>query len=401
MGTETRPERADVGRVEEALENELVALRRELHRHPELAGNEARTAALVAERLRGAGLTVTTGVGGHGVVATVEGSEPGRTIAFRADVDAVPTDERPGLDFASEALGAAHLCGHDLHTAVGVGLGVVLARAAARGELAGRVVLIFQPAEEALAGARAMLDDGVLSVAGGAGIDEIHAYHCGPLPVGAVAVGPGYGFPGIDWFRVELTGDDAAARAAAVVAAVRRLGTVGFPDSDEAFERLAEELSVPDGPHATFVLTDADVDDRPGTAVVRGWFRAWPDSRYAELRAELGAVARDADARLTFDGEPFPGMVNAVEPSVAFGDHVRGAFGDAAVEVLHAAYPFNGEDFALFLHALPGAMHILGVANPAEGLNGVPHHPGFGADERAIAFGVEAMAGFLVARASG
>jgi metal-dependent amidase/aminoacylase/carboxypeptidase family protein len=94
-------------------------------------------------------------------------------------------------------------------------------------------------------------------------------------------------------------------------------------------------------------------------------------------------------------------MVNAVEPSVAFGEHVRGALGDEAVEVLHAAYPFNGEYFALFLHRVPGAMHLLGVADPAAGLNGLPHHPGFGADERAIAFGVEAMAGFLATRTAG
>jgi metal-dependent amidase/aminoacylase/carboxypeptidase family protein len=298
--------------------------------------------------------------------------------------------------------GAAHVCGHDVHTAVGVGLGVVLARAAERGELAGRVVLIFQPAEEALTGAQAMLDAGVLSLAGGS-IDEIHAYHCGPLDVGTVGIWPEFGFPGIDWFRIELTGDDAADRAAAVVAAVRRLGTLGFPDSDEAFTRLAEELSVPDGPHTTFVLTDAHVEDRTGAMAVRGWFRTWPDSRFAELRTRLAGIAEDAgeDARLTFDGDPFPGMVNAVEPSVAFGEHVRAALGEEAVEVVHAAYPFNGEDFALFLHAVPGAMHLLGVADPAAGLNGLPHHPGFAADERAIAFGVEAMAGFLAARAAG
>jgi metal-dependent amidase/aminoacylase/carboxypeptidase family protein len=150
------------------------------------------------------------------------------------------------------------------------------------------------------------------------------------------------------------------------------------------------------------VLTSADVETQPGGAVVRAWFRAWPDSRYAELRAEVGAVVDGAgeDARLVFDGEPFPGMVNAVGPSLAFGEHVRATLGDDDVVVLHAAYPFNGEDFALFLHRVRGAMVLLGVANPAEGLNGLPHHPEFGADEGAIAIGVEAMAGFLVSRAT-
>ena len=387
--------------LDQALADELVALRRELHRHPELAGHEARTAALVAERLRRAGLAVTTGVGGHGVVAVAKGSRPGRTLAFRADMDAVATDEAPGADFASEVPGAAHLCGHDLHTAIGVGIGVVLAREARRGGLAGRVVLVFEPAEEALVGARAMLDDGVLSLVDGP-IEEIHAYHCAPIPVGTFGIAPAFGFPGIDGFRIELTGEDVAERAARVATAVRGLGTLGFPDSEAAVERLVEEMAVPDGPYATFVLAVAQVEEQPPGAVVLGWLRAWPDSRYPELRAALGAVARDAgpDARLVFDGEPFPGMVNAVGPSRAFGEHVRGVLGDGAVKVLHAAYPFNGEDFALFLQQLPGALHHLGVADPAAGLNGLPHHPAFGADERAIAVGVEAMAGFLASRAT-
>lgn len=388
--------------VDRELADELVALRRDLHRHPDLAGHEERTAALVAKRLRAAGLTVRTGVGGHGVVAVVEGTRPGRTIAFRADTDAVATDELPGPDPVSEVPGAAHVCGHDVHTAVGVGIGEVLAHAAARGELAGRVVLVFQPAEEALAGARAMLDDGVLTAAGDP-VEEIYAYHCGPLLSGTFGIAPGFGFPGIDWFTVELAGPGAAGRAAVVAEGVRRLATLGFPESEAAFEQLGDELLTPDGPHASFVLAGAEVGDRPDGAVVRAWLRTWPDSRFAELRGELDALVRaaDPDARLVFPGDPFPGMVNDVAPSLAFGEHVRATRGDDALVVLHAAYPFNGEDFALFLHRVPGAMFFLGVADPEHGLNGLPHHPGFRADESAIALGVDTMASFLAGRTAG
>lgn len=168
---------ASIDKAAAEIEEETIWLRREIHRHPELAGNERRTSALVAERLQAAGLSVSTGVGGHGVVAVLEGSGPGPTLGFRADMDAVDAPESPDAEFASLVPGAAHLCGHDLHTAIGVGLARVLARR--RDRINGRVVFLFQPAEETLAGARAMLADGVFDQVAP---QEVYALHCSPCP---------------------------------------------------------------------------------------------------------------------------------------------------------------------------------------------------------------------------
>ncbi|MFJ5774529.1 M20 family metallopeptidase [Streptomyces sp. NPDC093094] len=383
-----------IDEVAARIDGELVGLRRALHRCPELAGGERRTAALVAERLRAAGLAVTTGVGGHGVVAVLSGAGPGPTVAYRADMDAVDEDEQYAGEFASQVPGAAHLCGHDLHTAIGVGIAEVLAQL--RERLNGKVVLLFQPAEETLAGARAMLEDGVLERTAP---QEIYALHCGPLPVGTLAVMPGTGLPGQDRFRIELSGSAAGDAGKRLTDLIDGFSTIRHPQSPGEFQQLLEDLRTPDGPLERFVFARSQLTWTDERAEVRAWLRAWPDSRYAEIRDELrSAVDALPDARITFQGPPFPAMVCSPELSEAAAAHLRGVLGAHAVMVQHAAFPFNGEDFALFLQRLPGAMFILGVADPEAGLNGIPHSPDFAADETAIGVGVRSMAGFLSSR---
>ncbi|MFI7107131.1 M20 family metallopeptidase [Nonomuraea sp. NPDC050227] len=337
-------------------DDDLIELRREIHRHPEPAGQERRTAALVAAALREAGLEVRTGVGGHGVVAILDAGD-GPAIGYRADLDAVAV---PG--------GADHLCGHDVHTAIGVGV----ARALARERPPGRAVFFFQPAEETCEGARAMIADGAMDPVPPR---EVYALHCAPLPTGTFAVAPGFGHPGQDVFRIEGLSPAAARRFEALVA---DLSTVTPPATPEEMAQLEADLQTPDGPLATFVYAQVHREHD----AVQGWVRAWPDSRYDDIRALLRA---EAGSRLRFL-DHHPSSVNSPEHARAGARHL-----DALL--LHASYPFNGEDFGLFLERAPGAMFFFGV-----GEQGVPHDPDFVPDERAIALGVEAMAGFLRAR---
>jgi metal-dependent amidase/aminoacylase/carboxypeptidase family protein len=136
-----------------------VDFRRDLHRHPELSGEESRTADVIAARLRSFGLVVQTGVGGYGVVGVLTGNRPGPLVAFRADMDAVRSTASDPVEFASTVPGVRHICGHDLHVTVAVALASALSSVQA--DLAGSVMFIFQPAEERATGARAMLDDGL------------------------------------------------------------------------------------------------------------------------------------------------------------------------------------------------------------------------------------------------
>ncbi|MFE4589582.1 M20 metallopeptidase family protein [Streptomyces laurentii] len=371
------------------LERALTELRRDLHQHPEIPGQEQRTAAVVAGKLRAAGLTVTTGVGGHGVVGVLRGARPGRTVAYRADMDAVPPTDIVGTGPAP-----AHVCGHDIHTTVGIGVAQVLARL--RHRLSGTVVFLFQPAEEALSGARALIGTGVLERLG---IEEIHALHCGPFPVGRFAVTSGYGLPGQDKAEVTLSGPDALDDARRLAADLGALATVSVPQTPADLERHVADVETPDGPLARFVALRA----RAQEATVSASYRCWPPDRYAEVRADIRRMSlRYAGAATRFPSEPFPAMVCPEREGDLLARHLRRTAGEDAVVELHAAFPFNGEDFALYLDRIPGTYTFLGVrAHGAPITTSYPHYPDFTPDERAIGVGVKAMAGWLAERTRG
>ena len=369
-----------VDEVANRLDRQLIALRRDIHRHPEAAGQVGRTADIVARQLRGAGLTVTTGVGGHGVVAVLTGARRGRTVAYRADMDAVPPSDQ--IEGGPEV---AHLCGHDLHTTIGVGAALVLARL--REQLAGTVVFVFQPAEEALSGARAMLADGVFDRVRPA---EIHALHCGPFPVGQFVTTAGFGLPGQDRGLVSLTSADAAAELAADIAA---LGTVARPVTSADLERVVAEIQEPDGPLSRFVFMQA----QPAGTDVRISYRCWPEHRYAEVREQVRRLAQSYGASaVSFPDDPFPAMVCPPREGQALARHLRRTLGDDRTVALHAALPYSGEDYALFLDESPGTFTFLGVRRPGADIKtAYPHFGAFNPDERAIGYGVRTMAGWL------
>jgi amidohydrolase len=388
------------GLIDEAaagFEDELIALRRTVHRQPELAGHEEKTAALVAERLQAAGLEVSTGVGGHGVVGVLDGAGSGSTIAYRSDMDAVLMSEESGSEFRSQVAGVGHLCGHDIHTAVGVGVARVLAHV--RDRLNGRVIFYFQPAEETLAGAQAMIDDGILE---GTLPAEIYALHCAHIEVGTFAVMPGVGLPGHDNFDLRVHGPHASDKVRRLTSAVEALSTVTMPSTPEEHQHLLTEMQLENGPLGRFVFAGAQHEDSSQTNV-RGWVKAWPHDSYADIRERIVGLVREicgpeALDHLTFRERIFPAMVSSPDLSLAAAHFFRATIASEAVTELRACFPFNGEDFALFLDRIPGAMFFLGVANRSAGIDGIVHTPTFAADERAIGIGTRAMAGWLATR---
>ncbi|WP_427919182.1 M20 metallopeptidase family protein [Streptomyces sp. cg40] len=386
------------------LAEELIELRREIHRRPELAGEERETAGLVAEQLRAAGLEVTTGVGGHGVVAVLDGSANGPTVAYRADMDAVDATRnvlpfpRSGRvhdeGFASRVPGVAHLCGHDLHTAIGVGVARTLARSS--DQVRGRLVFVFQPAEEPLQGARAMLDTGLVQEFAPR---EFYALHCSPFPTGTIAVSPGYGLPGLDQVRIVVPGGEDA--AAAVAAEVAELGTVGFPQNLAEYHAGFNALLDPDVAASNQESVSVATWTEPGSggqSVAGILLRVWPQERLPEVRAQVAQVAAAAGGHVEFQDAPFPALVNSAQLSTAAGNYLSTALGPESVLWARASWPYNCEDFALFLNEAPGTQLYLGVADTESGINGAPHSPEFAADERAIGHGVRAMTGLLTHR---
>jgi metal-dependent amidase/aminoacylase/carboxypeptidase family protein len=363
----------------------LISIRRDIHRHPELSGEEERTSTLVAERLRSLGLEVSTGIGGHGVVGILEGGKPGPVVAYRADMDAVRDASPDAVPFRSVVPGVRHICGHDIHTTVA--LGVAEALAAVRDELRGTVKFVFQPAEENIRGARAMIADGVLE---NPAPQAIFAVHTAPLEVGQIGYVEGLGLPGLDIVTVRVSGgDDPGAAARAIAELVSGVSTVGPPGSG--------------GPVGDdFIWANASARPDPGGEgwVVRGSVKASSDAAYARAREEIreGLEEHGQDgtrAELADRNMVLPDMVNDIELVRASLKPLRGVLGaDNVIE--SGPTPYFGEDFAFYQQSIPGAMYWLGVSNSEEGTVGMPHSPAYVADEEAIIVGARAMSAVLV-----
>jgi amidohydrolase len=177
-------------------------LRRDFHRHPELGFQEVRTAGVVARELNNLGLEVSTGVGKTGVVALMEGARPGPVVLLRFDMDALPIAEETGAEYASQNPGVMHACGHDGHTAIGLTVARLLEKR--RAELQGSFKFMFQPAEEGLGGAEAMIADGLLENPRPDRALSLHLWN--EKPLGWIGVTPGAAMSASERFRVKITG---------------------------------------------------------------------------------------------------------------------------------------------------------------------------------------------------
>lgn len=367
-----------------AAQDELIAIRRDLHRHPEVSGQEKRTAGVVAERLRALGLTVRTGVGGHGVVATLVGGRPGPMVAVRADMDAVFSSAPDPVSFRSERPGVRHICGHDIHTTVALGLAEGLS--AVRERLAGTVLFVFQPAEENATGARAMLADGALDPArlGGRRPIAFFALHTTPLEVGQIGSRPGWMLVGRDRVQITIRGDGAEAAIDRLADRVRGLSTLSAAEArqSQAGSFVLANLfgTEADGLVATIMLSD-DRRDGVRAALEQAVATERKDGRVVTLNYENGWV---------------PGAYNDPGLEARARRAVRTGLGDEALVPIRGVVPLFSEDFGAFLQDIPGVMVFLGVSNTVKGWVGMPHSPDYVADESSITVGARALAAMVL-----
>jgi len=383
-------EAADLAEFSHALEarrSELIEIRRDIHRHPEPSGDEDRTAGIVAGVLREAGFEVTTGIGGHGVVGVLRGTAPassateGPVLAFRADMDAVRGTADDPMDFRSVVAGVNHNCGHDIHTSVGLALAAGFS--AIRDRLPGTVMLIFQPAEETASGARAMLADGVFDRPPAA----VFAYHTAPLAVGEIMTRPGALLAGRDQVRIRVRGDgDLAAAARAARQAVADLATPGSTGPSrpvgESFVAVRGLRAAPAGADAWDVTATLTTSD----STVSRETRERLERALADLRRPGLEFALDYQERW------IAGLLNDPVLVERANSAAREVLGDAAVRAPQNQSTIFSEDFGSFQERVPGVMYFLGVSNPEKGWVGMPHTPGYVADEEAIFVGAEVMA---------
>jgi hippurate hydrolase len=380
--------------VEESFGEKIVALRRDIHREPELGFDTQRTAEKVLAALDGLPLDMETGVAKNGIVATLEGEGDGPTVALRADMDALPILEDTGLPFASETEGTMHACGHDGHTSMLVGAAHALS--GMRDRLGGTIKFVFQPAEEGGGGGKVMVDESVAD-----GVSSIFALHLWPgLPFGKVATKAGPIMAAADAFEMEVKASgghgamphlaaDAIAIAAQIVTALQTIVSREVDPVEPAVLTVGEI-----GAGTAFNII-------PDKARIGGTVRTLNADLREKIPARIEDLARgiaqgmrgDVDLNYTFS---YPVTVNdAAAADLALGV-AEDLFGGESVVELHNP-SMGAEDFSYFLETLPGAFIWLGVGEEVSGL----HTPKFAFDEEILPRGSALLAALALSARSG
>ncbi|OEV03710.1 N-acyl-L-amino acid amidohydrolase [Streptomyces oceani] len=387
--TASADESALPGALPEALRTELTAFRRDLHMHPELGHQEFRTTAAVKARLESAGLQPRVLDTGTGLVCDIGGPVgAGDALALRADIDALPIPDTKSVPYRSTVADRAHACGHDVHTTVVLGAGLLLAELAEQGLLPRPVRLLFQPAEEVLpGGATDAIDCGVLD-----GVGRIIAVHCDPrVDAGRIGLRQGPITAACDRLEVALSGAG---------------GHTARPHLTTDMVTAAAQLAV-DVP----ALLSRRVDPRSGLSLTWGRISSGHACNVIPQRAELSGTLRCLDlpgwrdapdlvhaavdeVATLYGAKPevnyvrgVPPVVNEPGPTQLLHDAMVARRGPYAVE--NTEQSLGGEDFSWYLEHVPGAMARLGVRTPGERSRHDLHQGDFDADENAIAVGVE------------
>lgn len=367
-----------------AMEPSLVAVRRDLHAHPELAFEETRTAGVVAAELARLAIPHRTGLGRTGVVGVIEGGRPGPTLAIRADMDALPIHEDTGLPYASTVAGKMHACGHDIHTTTLLGVASVLKDMAP--QLAGRVLLVFQPAEEILEGASAMIADGAAE-----GIDLALGFHNHPdMKVGTFGFARGACLAASDRFDLIVRGKsghaahpyaavDPIVAAASFVAQAQTVVSREIKPLHPAVVTIAQFTG-----GTTYNIIPERVHLR-GT--VRTLHEPARDTAEGAIRRLVAGLETTMRVQCTLDYQrKVPPLVNddrVLEPTMAA---VRAQFGEVVEE---GEASMGSEDFAEFAARAPSFQ--LRIGSGAEGRDDRLHNDKYQPDERCIGLGVQAL----------
>jgi amidohydrolase len=363
---------------------DVVRWRREIHRHPELGFEEVQTGELVASELRKVGIE-TARVAKTGVLGIVRGAQPGKTIALRADMDALPIVEGSGEPFSSAIHGKMHACGHDAHTAMLLGAAISIARD--RERLAGTIKFFFQPAEEGPGGAKPMIEAGVMH-----GVDAVAMIHVWPtLPAGTIGIRRGPTTASCDDFDIEIRGRgghggyphlavDTIPIAAEIVGALQRIASREVDPLDAVVVAIGQIQ----GGYRRNVIADV--------TTISGTIRCLNEAVRATIPDRVERVVRGiCDAHRATHAMKFALGYPSVHNDVALADRIadiaRSTEGIPAVVTLDRP-TMGAEDFSYFAQLAPGCMIRLGVGRPGDETPPMLHSPNFRLDEAALTSGV-------------
>jgi amidohydrolase len=377
------------------LSTEIIEIRRNIYMYPELSGDERRTSQLVAEKLRLWGLDVQTNVGGYGVVGLLNGNQKGETIAWRADMDACAMQDTINQPYKSKIDGVKHVCGHDAHTAIALGIAATLA--SMKDELRGTIKFIFQPYEEGTKGAARMIQDGVLANPRPRAVYGLHVTNWGVnqtyLQAGQISINYGAALFGSYVFKVivKVKGENIIlpTEQEIVIYHLKRLNRYQIK-CEKASQNIVD-----------LTIIEKDTEFRNNEIHVKASFRIAQMKYVDEILEELNRIIHEYQELNHYDViiEPLkcmPPVYNDERESEDAYLFFRQHIGDNAVPIRSEFPPHGSDDFALFQHELAsGLFFFLGMANIGKGITVGMHHPNFDIDEDCLTFGVKTMSVFL------
>jgi amidohydrolase len=384
--------RIDFGAEAGALREQLVAWRRDFHRHPELGFEERRSAGIIADRLRELGYRVQTGVAATGVVGLLEGRGPGPVVMVRFDMDALPIAEENATEYVSQHPGVMHACGHDAHMAMGLGVATLMARR--RDDMAGTLKLVFQPGEEGMNGAQVMVKEGVLENPRPDVFLATHVWN--EKPVGTVDVSPGAIMAAAEKWRCTVRGRgghgalphqtiDPIVAGGHIVTALQTVVSLNV----SPLETAVVTVGTVHGGNAFNVI--------PNQVEMSGTIRAYsPEVRETVLRRVrevIEGVAEGCGAAAEIEIVPLtPAVINDVTVVEVVRAAAEALVGPGLLQnVSSGERTMSSEDAAFFMQEVPGCYFFLGSANPERGLSAPLHAPCFDFDEDALPLGVAVL----------
>lgn len=375
----------------------MVSVRRQIHAHPELAYQEVQTARLLAIEVEKLGLPPRTGVAGTGIVALLAGSGAGKTVALRADIDALPLADLKKVPYASQNPGVGHLCGHDAHAAMALGAAAILQEL--HGEWPGHVKFLFEPAEEmanasGTSGARAMVEDGALV---NPDVDAVLALHVFPeWPTGSVALRVGSIMAGHSKFRLAILGHEAHPTTP-------QLGVDAGLVAAEVLQALYTLAGRIVDPGDAFTLSVGLIKGGtaynlvPARVEMVGSVRTGDEERRPRFREDVERVVRGicaahgAEYELQYEPYTYPATCNDPALAQRFARAAGQLLGEDKVVWLDRPR-LAGETFHEYLKRVPGVYAFLGTGNPAKGTTYSSHHSLFDIDEDALPVGAALLA---------
>ncbi|HHO76156.1 MAG TPA: amidohydrolase [Deltaproteobacteria bacterium] len=371
------------------ISNEMIRIRRDFHRHPELGFTEKRTARVIADYLKDLDMNVFEGIGKTGVVGVLQGNGPGKTVMLRSDMDALPIQEQSDVEYKSLNDGVMHACGHDGHMSILIGTASILS--SMRGSFPGRIKFVFQPAEERLGGAKAMIEQGVLD---DPRVDAAFGLHLiSVLPVGYIGWRYGPIMAGMDSFTITIRGKgghcgmpeggvDAILISSQVVSILQSLVTREIPPTSP----VVIHVGTIKGGDAPNVIADKVVLEGSVRTLDLNVQKLVPE----RMERILSGITRGMGGSFEMDyNSGYPVTVN----DTVMTDLVRSA-GQQVVgteHVLEIPPTMASEDMSFYLQKIPGSYFFIGAGNSEKGLTQPHHNSRFDFDETALEIGAKMM----------